>query len=177
MLDTDIANHHPRPDYKIAVPDSVPIHIKSPAGEWARYIKWAVNQRNHKSELIHALFAKPSKYEPTLRPETGRQWTPNRFWRITDDSRANLEAVLIQVVGEEATTECKHCQQENGPFHYCMKVDETSACGNCRFRGQQRRCTFYRESSGSPLRRSPRRVLLSNEEQAQKEEELSKLPQ
>jgi hypothetical protein len=55
---------------------------------------------------------------------------------------ANVEAALIQIVGTEATTACKSCEQEFGPFSHCVTAPGALECGNCHWGNKASRCTL-----------------------------------
>ncbi|KAL6851075.1 hypothetical protein ACO1O0_008203 [Amphichorda felina] len=59
--------------------------------------------------------------------------------------RSNVEALLSQITGEEATNPCKNCHKGHGPWKTCV-VKEGQLCGscaNCWFNASGSRCTFH----------------------------------
>ena len=85
---------------------------------WANAIKrlqfTVARQRNRlKSELLRRLDTLPAKHELVLRSTSPA--TPEQFWARINTHIANVEAVLMHVVGVAPQDECLHCQEGRGP--------------------------------------------------------------
>ncbi|KAL2134194.1 hypothetical protein VTI74DRAFT_815 [Chaetomium olivicolor] len=67
---------------------------------------------------------------------------------------ANLEAFLMQIMGNEAEELCQSCEKGNGPFKGCI-LSPTScgngACANCHYNSESTRCTFHQASKEKNL--------------------------
>ena len=162
---TNINSYHQEPAIQtITLPDTLPSvrigtdHVAP--GPWAEYVKrvkWekAVKGTRPKSNLLGLLLSMPNVNEPILRVATRNSWTPSLFSEKIGASLANVEAVLIQVVGTRAEVPCTHCQEGLGPFAHCVRIagDQTD-CGNCHWGGNQRRCSF----NTAPATPAPTRV-------------------
>lgn len=128
---------------KAGAADSIP-------GEWAAYamkLPWKVARsgRRMKTNAIKLLTGAAAVREPLQRSTT--QYTGKRLDERVGSKAANVESILIQIVGEVSQQECSHCLQDNGPWAKCIRfldIDHTvTACGNCQWNGRETRCEFY----------------------------------
>ena len=138
----------------IGAPISIPIGRAGGAdlapGAWAEYamkILWKVarNARNIKTRAIKLLREATPKREPLQRSTT--HYTGKRMDERINSRAANVESILIQIVGEVSRQECTSCLQNDGPWAKCIRFHDidriVTACGNCQWNGQQSRCDFY----------------------------------
>lgn len=77
--------------------------------------------------------------EPLQRSTT--IYTGKRLDERIGSRAANVESILIQIVGEVSQQECDNCLKNNGPWTKYVRfldIDRTvTACGNCQWNGQQ----------------------------------------
>ncbi|KAH8725820.1 hypothetical protein GQ44DRAFT_771775 [Phaeosphaeriaceae sp. PMI808] len=61
----------------------------------------------------------------------------------------NIEAVMLQAVGENQKPPCKSCTNEAGPFTVCVSIPGVckNTCANCHYGSEGTRCTL-REAYG-----------------------------
>ncbi|CAI6092285.1 hypothetical protein V2G26_020882 [Clonostachys chloroleuca] len=65
--------------------------------------------------------------------------------------RGNVEAMLVQVAGDEAEQACKNCRKGHGPWTRCVVLEGSlcGSCANCWYNACGSRCTFH-ESKAPP---------------------------
>ncbi|KAJ5770924.1 uncharacterized protein N7511_002975 [Penicillium nucicola] len=93
---------------------------------WATYVKqlpWKVARHGKfiKTDAIKMLKEAPSRREPVQRSSTG--YTGKRLDERIGTQAANVESVLIQIVGETSYQECTNCLKNNGPWAHCIRYD------------------------------------------------------
>lgn len=125
---------------------------------WAAWIKRTPLMVSHagrhfKSSLLTYLENIPARREPLLRGEIS--YSGLRFHERIRAEKANVESVIIQTVGHVLDQECVSCQKKNGPFEKCVVLSGAdnliTACANCHWNGQGRRCTFYRAPASTAV--------------------------
>lgn len=82
--------------------------------------------------------------EPGLRVERNG-W---EFYQTVSQKLTNIEALLIQSVGERHTrrTSCHNCRKGHGKFTNCTQARSVLlACGNCHYGQLGKRCSFNQE--------------------------------
>jgi hypothetical protein len=110
-------------------------------------LPWKVARtgRRLKTKAIALLTGAVAVREPLQRSTTN--YTGKRLDERIGSRAANVESILIQIVGEVSQQECDHCLQNNGPWAKCVRfldVDRiVTACGNCQWNGRADRCSFY----------------------------------
>ncbi|VUC34262.1 unnamed protein product [Clonostachys rosea] len=59
--------------------------------------------------------------------------------------RGNVEAMLVQVAGEEPARACKSCRKGHGPWTKCVVLEGSlcGSCANCWYNACGSRCTFH----------------------------------
>lgn len=117
-------------------------------GEWAALalgMNWACAKRGShiKTPLLQALSRMPPRREPTVR----LRLFVNGFdlMQRIGARKQNVEAFVIQTVGDVALSPCTHCESGNGPFPVCVTVQSSygqRACGACHWDNQGSRCRF-----------------------------------
>ncbi|KGO42405.1 Protein of unknown function DUF3716 [Penicillium expansum] len=147
-----------------SVPDN-PVTLSDPhvgpdehaPGVWAAHVKtlpWITARKSTfiKSDFLGFLRTMEPRREPTLR--TGSEWNAESFDKLVGSSISNAEGIYMQMVGRRAEEECTHCQQEEGPFPYCVVIDSPrwpKECANCHWGGNARQCSqFIEQSSQDP---------------------------
>lgn len=110
-------------------------------------LPWKVARRDKfiKTEAIKLLMAVESRREPAQRSSTG--YTGKRLDERVGANAANVESILMQVVGDISPQECTSCLKGNGPWAHCVVFHDVgrtvTACGNCQWNGNKSRCEFY----------------------------------
>ncbi|KAF3019923.1 hypothetical protein E8E15_003971 [Penicillium rubens] len=83
--------------------------------------------------------------EPLQRSTTN--YTGKRLDERIGSKAANVESILIQIVGEVSQQECTSCLQNDGPWAKCVRFHDidrvVTACGNCQWNGRAIRCDFF----------------------------------
>ncbi|KAJ5470942.1 hypothetical protein N7530_008299 [Penicillium desertorum] len=119
-------------------------------GAWAEYamtVPWKVARKARKlqTRAITLLKGATTVREPLQRSST--LYTGKRLDERIGSKAANVEPILIQIVGEISQQECTSCLQNNGPWAKCIRFHDidriVTACGNCQWNGQERRCDFF----------------------------------
>lgn len=119
-------------------------------GPWAQYamtVPWKVarNARKIKTRAISKLKQATAVREPLQRSMTN--YTGKRLDERIGSKAANVESILIQIVGEVSQQECTNCQQNDGPWAKCVRYHDidrvVTACGNCQWNGRAVRCDFF----------------------------------
>jgi hypothetical protein len=85
----------------------------------------------------------PAQREPAVRPCSFVDGF-DLMQRI-GNRKQNVEAFVIQTVGDVALSPCTHCGSGNGPFPICVTVSSSygqRACGACHWDNQGSRCSF-----------------------------------
>ncbi|KAK4248291.1 hypothetical protein C7999DRAFT_13707 [Corynascus novoguineensis] len=81
--------------------------------------------------------------------------THRRRKPFRENSSQDIAAMVIQVIGDEASAMCKRCRQGKGPFKGCVVVPKTAneearqrypCCSNCLFGGKMLYCTLTRST-------------------------------
>jgi hypothetical protein len=70
-----------------------------------------------------------------------------------DLKRENVEALLVQTVGEEMNDPCESCQKGQGLFVGCVSpecADIMPQCANCHWGKQGHRCSFAKMQKDGP---------------------------
>ncbi|KAJ5645661.1 hypothetical protein N7507_011672 [Penicillium longicatenatum] len=111
-----------------------------------------IEGKQAKTDPMCALHLLPPKQELALRPGRQTMWTGENLSREISLEIARVEAATIQVVGAVQQTDFTHCQQKDGPFALCVEAPGSSACGNCRWKGNMNGCLFYDVSVLGPPR-------------------------
>ncbi|KAJ5946562.1 hypothetical protein N7454_003401 [Penicillium verhagenii] len=134
------------------------------AGPWAKFMTEApfqfsvgVNGVNLKGELLGRLLTMPAQNEPILRPEGHAGCSATTLFTKINASLANVEAFLMQCVGTVITDPekmCEHCRKRNGPFSFCVKVEDIEECANCHWDRCSWRCSFNTNPITPKSRRS-----------------------
>lgn len=132
-------------------------------GEWAALalgMNWAcAKQGSHiKTPLLQALSRMPPRREPTVRLRLFVNGF-NLMQRI-GTRKQNVEAFVIQTVGDIALSPCTHCESDNGHFPICVTVPSTygqRACGACHWDNQGSRCSFAAVDDSSNVAKSSAR--------------------
>ncbi|KAJ5947150.1 hypothetical protein N7466_000165 [Penicillium verhagenii] len=138
-----------------------------PPGPWAEIMKktlfpkaWLGEQL--KTHLIEVLREMPPRQELTLRTKK-LSWGARALWTKVGFDSTNIEAALIQVVGEVKTGKdrCEHCERGSGPFALCVTVgvEGYPECGNCYWSKQRSRCSFGPRSKGTKVLTRKARVM------------------
>ncbi|CAG9996499.1 unnamed protein product [Clonostachys byssicola] len=65
--------------------------------------------------------------------------------------RGNVEAMLVQVAGDEPDQACRNCRKGHGPWTRCVVLEGSlcGSCANCWYNACGSRCTFH-ESKVDP---------------------------
>lgn len=90
---------------------------------------------------IFKLRARPLRREPGFR----RHCTGMSLFERLNQKICNIEAMMIQSTGDEnvGVARCDSCRKGHGLFRSCIQVsDVTTACGNCHWDWQMKRCQF-----------------------------------
>ncbi|KAJ5699695.1 hypothetical protein N7536_002708 [Penicillium majusculum] len=101
-----------------------------------------VRERPH--TLLHALQTAPLRHEPGLRTLRNGE----DFYYTVGTKTANIEALLVQSVGEKIDIEeaCDFCQQFQGPFTSCVISADLRhllpTCANCHWGLKGKQCSF-----------------------------------
>jgi hypothetical protein len=63
---------------------------------------------------------------------------------INTSRSSNLEAYLMQAVGDWRDDACKNCKKDDGPWVGCVALDGFfgDSCANCHFNSMDQRCSF-----------------------------------
>ncbi|KAJ6109856.1 hypothetical protein N7486_002091 [Penicillium sp. IBT 16267x] len=99
----------------------------------------------------------PAQNEPILRPAGHAGWTATTFFTKANAMLANVEAILMQCVGNviiDPEEMCEHCSKQNGPFSFCVRMDGIDKCANCHWERCGYRCSFNTNPSTLKSRRS-----------------------
>ncbi|CAG9944685.1 unnamed protein product [Clonostachys rosea f. rosea IK726] len=66
--------------------------------------------------------------------------------------RGNVEAMLVQVAGDEAEQACKSCRKGHGPWTRCVVLEGSlcGSCANCWYNACGSRCTFHESKAKYP---------------------------
>ncbi|KAJ5796227.1 uncharacterized protein N7518_004767 [Penicillium psychrosexuale] len=119
-------------------------------GPWAEYamtLPWKVarNARKIKTQALMQLKQATPVREPLQRSTTN--YTGKRLDERIGSRAANVESILIQIVGEVSVQECTSCLQNNGPWAKCIRFHDlnrvVTACGNCQWNGRATRCNYF----------------------------------
>ncbi|KAJ5517016.1 hypothetical protein N7527_008576 [Penicillium freii] len=112
-------------------------------GLWAEYVmkvpwKVARKAKKLKTRAIAKLKQATPVREPLQRSTT--HYTGKRMDERIGSKAANVESILIQIVGEVSQQECTNCLQNDGPWAKCVRYHDidrvVTACGNCQWNGQ-----------------------------------------
>ncbi|KAJ5657971.1 uncharacterized protein N7484_001620 [Penicillium longicatenatum] len=127
-------------------------------------------------EILGRLLMMHVNNEPVLRPGARAGWTATTFFTKINSLLANIEAILMQCVGQAITDPeemCAHCRRRCGPFSFCVRVDGIEECANCHWEKLGHRCSF----NASPLSPKTRQnsKLYTQEEIAAFEQEMEEL--
>lgn len=131
---------------------------------------------NLKGELLARLLTMPARNEPILRPEGHAKCSASILFTKINSSLANVEAFLMQCVGNVITDPekmCKTCSTKKGPFAFCVTVVGIEECANCHWDKEEHRCSFNNNPSTPKSRRSSK--LYTQEEILEFEKELEDL--
>ncbi|KAJ5415220.1 hypothetical protein N7465_003915 [Penicillium sp. CMV-2018d] len=83
--------------------------------------------------------------EPLQRSTT--HYTGKRLDERIGSKAANVESILIQIVGEVSPQEYTNCLQNDGPWAKCVRYHDIDrvviACGNCQWNWHAVRCDFF----------------------------------
>lgn len=110
-------------------------------------VPWKVarNARKLKTRAIAKLKQATAVREPLQRSTT--HYTGKRLDERIGSKAANVESILIQIVGEVSQQECTNCLQNDGPWAKCVRYHDidrvVTACGNCQWNGRAVRCDFF----------------------------------
>lgn len=110
-------------------------------------VPWKVarNARRLKTRAIAKLKQATPVREPLQRSTT--HYTGKRMDERIGSRAANVESILIQIVGEVSQQECANCLQNDGPWAKCVRYHDidrvVTACGNCQWNGRAVRCDFF----------------------------------
>lgn len=123
-------------------------HPHTAPGEWAACaldMDWECVKRGDqiKTPLLQALSRMPAQREPAVRPRRFAN-DPDLSSRVSKRKK-NVEALVIQTVGDIAPSPCVSCQNGHGPFPICVTVPPKygqPACGGCHWDKQGFRCSF-----------------------------------
>ncbi|KAJ5371357.1 uncharacterized protein N7496_007449 [Penicillium cataractarum] len=78
---------------------------------------------------------------------SGFFWSGKRQEERISERLANVESAVIQCLGEVQVDECDCCKKSYGPWAKCIRMSDGEgdllACGNCRWNGNYKRCTFW----------------------------------
>jgi hypothetical protein len=107
---------------------------------YAMTVPWKVarNVRKLKTRAIARLKQATAAREPLQRSTT--HYTGKRLDERIGSKAANVESILIQIVGEVSQQECGNCLQNDGPWAKCVRYHDidrvVTACGNCQWNGR-----------------------------------------
>lgn len=134
------------------------------AGDWCKFIlkspfPFSVALSGHalKGKLLGKMLNMPGRNEPVLRPGWRVDWDAMRFFSRINSALANVEAVVMQCVGNVITDPekmCKTCSTKKGPFAFCVTVVGIEECANCHWDKEEHRCSFNNNPSTPKSRRS-----------------------
>ena len=100
--------------------------------------------RERPGTLLHVLRTAPLRREPGLRTLKNG----DEFYYTVGTKTANIEALLVQAVGEKIAIEeaCDFCQQSQGPFTSCIIAADLRhllpTCANCHWGLKGKQCSF-----------------------------------
>ncbi|KAL2193456.1 hypothetical protein P885DRAFT_45425 [Corynascus similis CBS 632.67] len=96
------------------------------------------------------------KHLLTLPKQRDVQYNTHRRRKpFIENSSQDIAAMVIQVIGDEASAMCKRCRLGKGPFKGCVVVPKTAneearqrypCCSNCLFGGKMLYCTLTRST-------------------------------
>ncbi|KAJ5792040.1 uncharacterized protein N7503_008018 [Penicillium pulvis] len=150
----------------------LPQHLPAPimgaedmaAGDWCKFIltspfpfSVALSGHKLKGKLLGKMLNMPGKNEPVLRPGWRIDWDATKFFTRINSSLANVEAVVMQCVGNVITDPekmCETCSTRKGPFAFCVTVGGIEECANCHWDREEHRCSFNTNPSTPKSRRS-----------------------
>ncbi|KAJ5781311.1 hypothetical protein N7457_006471 [Penicillium paradoxum] len=145
------------------LPDEIPgvrlIGPFQPPGEWADYVMSLCCDLSQKepdlmTNLLRYLCSLPFAREPVVHEH--RMWQPRQMNTLLRANVANIEAFLIQTVGDVAEFPCVQCANQFGPMVLCVSLPDTPSavsCANCHFGGLGSRCSFNPSPSApSPIK-------------------------
>ncbi|KAJ5768963.1 hypothetical protein N7520_003522 [Penicillium odoratum] len=132
--------------------------------DWANFVMnepfkfpVAVQGKSLRGKIIGQLLKMESLREPVIRFGRRKDWDAKTFYTHVNSSLANVEAIIMQIVGKansDPEAQCSHCRKNTGPFVMCVQVelDGVMECANCHWDKQRDRCSF-----GTPSVKKSRR--------------------
>ncbi|KAI9654007.1 MAG: hypothetical protein M1829_001102 [Trizodia sp. TS-e1964] len=125
-----------------------------PASSPAASLASSSSSSDTEDEVIQPFPAMPSR--PTMAMRVLTAWTRlrNPEQRSAEGlnlgPNANLEAVLLQIVGIKNEPGCRHCRRGNGKFVLCCSVPSVveGSCGNCHW-GNEGSCCSLRPGASA----------------------------
>ncbi|KAJ5923396.1 hypothetical protein N7454_008641 [Penicillium verhagenii] len=154
----------------IALPEDLPAPGSVVSGDWARFITQTPFQfatgmhgQNLRGQLLERLLKMAPVNEPVIRERYNNFWNVDRFFNRINASLTNVEAAVMQCVGEAITDPdemCKHCRGSCGPFAFCVRVEGVKHCANCHWERFGHRCSFNTKST-KPWTPKPKPLLKS----------------
>lgn len=113
--------------------------------------KVAMENERYKSNAIEDMHHRTALREPMRR--SSRSWASARLTHNISQKLCNVESAMVQIVGTEPRGKCTSCRSDHGPWAKCLEVrgiDSLTACGNCRYGGNETRCDFNRPPASEP---------------------------
>ncbi|KAJ5663649.1 hypothetical protein N7507_004380 [Penicillium longicatenatum] len=114
--------------------------------------------------------------EPVLWPGARVGWTATTFFTKINALLANIEAIVMQCVGQAITDPeemCAHSRRHRGPFSFCVMVEGVEECAKCHWEKLGHRCSFNASLLSPKTRRNSK--FYTQEEIAAFDQEMEEL--